>query len=91
MELKYLPNDQKDSIDANGNKFWSGNKLYPTPIDFDEMVGVSLAGKVHQQNTTHLQFVDYAAILHAQSLGITVNEDKEYFMKYGFGGKFIVV
>lgn len=31
--------EQRDSIDNNGNKFWSGNKLFPSPAELDLTVG----------------------------------------------------
>ena len=31
----------KDYVDENGNKFWSGNKLYPTAIEWNETVGAN--------------------------------------------------
>ena len=38
VEPRGWADSQRDFVDANGNKFWSGNKLYPNSIEFDETV-----------------------------------------------------
>ncbi|KAM7456148.1 hypothetical protein BLSTO_03093 [Blastocystis sp. subtype 1] len=55
----------RDYVDENGNKFWSGNKLYPTAIEWNET------------NSHHVDFVQYAAILHAASLDIPAGPAEE--------------
>ena len=82
MELKYLPNDQKDSIDANGNRFWSGNKLYPTPLSIQ--LDVQNLFSMFTQNSLEYDFVYYASLLKASTCGlspsITRSQIEQYFL-----------
>ena len=49
-------------MDNHGNKFWSGSKLFPHTLDLNP-----------RENSQHLNFIFFAAGLHAQSLCIPFN------------------
>ena len=58
VEPREWAHSQEDSVDAKGNKFWSGNKLFPHALRFDP------------SDETAVAFVETAALLRAQSLRI---------------------
>ena len=51
-------------MDAKGNKFWSGNKLFPRSLRFDPA------------DETAVAFVETAALLRAQTLQIPVHDNR---------------
>ena len=63
-------------MDENGNKFWSGSKLFPHPITHD------------LSNPLHYQFVFCAASLHAQSLGIECSLSADAIRQIGLSVQF---
>jgi len=62
-----LFNFPKDSVTSTGQMFWSGPKRAPEPIVFDP------------KNPIHLDFVVFAANLHAFNYGLKGETDREYF------------
>ncbi|KNB42290.1 hypothetical protein JH06_5738 [Blastocystis sp. subtype 4] len=67
-----------DFVDENGNKFWSGSKLFPTAIEFDA------------SNPSHVNFVRYGALLRAACLGIPVEDHVEHMIEVVKNMKFSV-
>ncbi|KAK8823057.1 hypothetical protein WA538_002210 [Blastocystis sp. DL] len=66
----------RDFVDENGNKFWTGNKLFPTAVAFDA------------RNPHHVEFVRYASLLHAECLGIPAEDDVDHIVKVANAMKF---
>ncbi|KAG0169689.1 SPS-sensor component ptr3 [Apophysomyces sp. BC1034] len=64
-----LFNFPKDSTTSSGQMFWSGPKRAPEPIIFDV------------NDSIHLDFVVYAANLHAFNYGLKGETDREYFRR----------
>ncbi|ORY90353.1 ubiquitin-activating emzyme E1 [Syncephalastrum racemosum] len=64
-----LFNFPKDSVTSSGQPFWSGPKRAPEPIQFDP------------NDPIHMDFVVYAANLHAFNYGLKGETDREYFRK----------
>ncbi|KAI9304954.1 ubiquitin-activating emzyme E1 [Cunninghamella echinulata] len=64
-----LFNFPKDSLTSTGQPFWSGPKRAPEPIVFDP------------KNATHMDFIVYAANLHAFNYGLKGETDREYFCR----------
>ncbi|CAO3643037.1 unnamed protein product [Cunninghamella blakesleeana] len=62
-----LFNFPKDSVTSTGQPFWSGPKRAPEPIVFDP------------NNSTHMDFIVYAANLHAFNYGLKGETDRDYF------------
>ncbi|ORX47471.1 ubiquitin-activating emzyme E1, partial [Hesseltinella vesiculosa] len=60
-----LFNFPKDSVTSTGQPFWSGPKRAPEPLDFDP------------KNPTHMDFVVYAANLHAFNYGLKGSNDRD--------------
>lgn len=56
-------------MDSKGNKFWSGNKLFPHSLRFDP------------NDETAVSFVETAAVLHAQTLQIPIQYSREGLIK----------
>lgn len=56
-------------MDSKGNKFWSGNKLFPHSLRFDP------------NDETAVSFVETAALLHAQTLQIPIKYSHEELIK----------
>lgn len=62
-----------EHIDDSGNKFWSGNKIFPSVLNFDI------------KTDTHIDFVIYFANIWADVLGITKrysNENRNKYIEY---------
>ncbi|KAJ3371127.1 hypothetical protein GGF31_003550 [Allomyces arbusculus] len=64
-----LHNFPKDSVTSTGQLFWSGPKRAPDALVFDA------------SNDLHLDFVVYAAKLHAFNYGLKGQDDREYYRK----------
>jgi len=60
-----LYNFPADHLTKEGTKFWSGPKRAPSPLEF--------SGKDEE----HMNFVQSAASLYAETFGIAVNKDRE--------------
>ncbi|KAI8087746.1 ubiquitin-activating emzyme E1 [Gilbertella persicaria] len=64
-----LFNFPPDAVTSTGQKFWSGPKRAPTPLEFDV------------NNRAHLDFIIDAANLHAYNYGLEENTDEAYIRK----------
>ncbi|CAO3645147.1 unnamed protein product [Cunninghamella echinulata] len=64
-----LFNFPKDSLTSTGQPFWSGPKRAPEPIVFNP------------KNATHMDFIVYAANLHAFNYGLKGETDREFFCR----------
>lgn len=60
-----LYNFPADHLTKEGTKFWSGPKRAPTPLEFDV------------KDAEHVNFVQSAASLYAETYGIPVNKDQQ--------------
>ncbi|KAI9323377.1 ubiquitin-activating emzyme E1 [Dichotomocladium elegans] len=67
--MQLLFNFPKDSVTSTGQLFWSGPKRAPEPLQFDP------------NNPMHMDFVVYAANLHAFNYGLKGETDREYFRR----------
>lgn len=64
-----LFNFPKDAVTSTGQPFWSGPKRAPEPIEFDP------------ENQLHMDFVVFAANLHAFNFGLKGETDRAVFKK----------
>ncbi|KAI7875123.1 ubiquitin-activating emzyme E1 [Lichtheimia hyalospora FSU 10163] len=67
--MQLLFNFPVDSVTSTGQLFWSGPKRAPTPLQFDP------------NNTAHMDFIVYAANLHAFNYGLKGETDREVFRR----------
>lgn len=69
MIAQLLYNFPKDHVNTKGERFWSGNKRCPHPLDFDA------------KNDTHLDFIIAASNLLAYIYGIPQTRDRQSIAK----------